>query len=59
MGVLIVQSLFYNNEFYVFRPIGNDNYKEVKFNIVKGEIKEDKFNQLHEIERIYIQSKIL
>lgn len=57
--VLITQSLFTGSEYFVFRPIGNDNYKEIKFEIVNNKIKENPLNKLWAIERIYIEKKYL
>ena len=59
MSILIAQSLYQHNEFYIFRPLGNDSYKEVKFQIEKGEIREDTFNKLKYHERMYILDTIL
>jgi len=41
MKVLVTQSLFKGNEYYIFRPIGNDQYRELKFTIIKDKIKVD------------------
>lgn len=59
MSVIVVPSLYDDTEFYVFRPLGNNAFKEVVFHIIRGEIKQDKFNKLHHIEIDYINDKIL
>ena len=59
MSVIVTQSLHKSNEFYVFRPLGNESHREIKFHIIEGEIKEDKFNKLKDDERIFIELTIL
>lgn len=59
MSVLIAQSKHQGNEYYVFRPIGNDNYREIKFHIINNKIVENPKCRLNFIERLYIQDKFL
>lgn len=59
MSVIVVQSIYNFSEYYVFRPISNENYREIKFHIKNGQIIEDKFNKLKFTERVFIQDKLL
>lgn len=56
---LIVQSLYIGTEYYLFRPIGNDQYQEITFKIVKGKIIEPTLHKLSHGERNYILSNII
>ena len=59
MNVLVTQSLFKGNEYYIFRPLGNDQYRELKFTIIKSRIIVDNYEELHAIESHYINTHIL
>ncbi|MCB0448460.1 MAG: hypothetical protein KDD03_13315 [Gelidibacter sp.] len=56
---LIVQSLYIGTEYYLFRPIGNNQYKEVPFKIVKNAIYEYPNAKLSQGEKNYILNTIL
>jgi hypothetical protein len=46
-------------EYYLFRPIGNNQYQEITFKIVKGKIIEPTLHKLSHGERNYILSNII
>ena len=59
MSVLITQSLFCPHELYIFRPIGNDNYIEIKFHIINNKIVELPNHRLKFVERLFIQNNYI
>lgn len=56
---LITQSLYMGTEYYLFRPIGNDQYQEITFKIVKGKIIEPTLHKLRHSEINYITNNII
>lgn len=59
MSILLTQSLHKGNQYYIFRPLGNNAYKEIKFNIVNNRIAEHQFNQLNFEERHFVNKTLL
>ena len=58
MQPLITTSLTLANIFYLFRPIGSNDYSEVKFQYINGKLIEHHINKLSISEKIYIKEKI-
>lgn len=56
---LVVQSLYMGTEYYLFRPIGNDQYKEIAFKIIDNHIYENPNNKLRISEKNYILNNII
>tara|TARA_R110002020_G_C16311651_1_gene773901 strand:- start:2709 stop:2900 length:192 start_codon:yes stop_codon:yes gene_type:complete len=59
MDPLITTSLSKPNTYFLFRPIGNSDYKEVGFLLTNGKLIEDHTHKLTIQEKLYIKEKIL
>lgn len=55
----IVPSLTVEHRFFVFRPIGHGHYKEIQFEIIHGQIVDQKHCKLHQFEKDYIKHALI
>lgn len=60
MSVICVQGLHKSTEYFLFRPIGNDTYKEIKFVLIHNTIVENKATGLlNAEEREFVENNLI